>query len=198
MELSSGVATAMGQLALVQRAGTYGEDMPRTPATPHPDRPVFPAGYGLPATTEGMLSWSGVEARLVPAIAYWMATVRPDGRPHVVPRWGVWLDDRFWYDGSPETVHARNLAANPACSLHLENGTQAVIVEGESHPARADAGGLGARLAGAYAKYHTLGYSPDSGSWSGEDGGGLRVLTPKRALAWFSFPGDATRFTFAE
>ena len=25
---------------------------------------------------------------------------------------------------------------------------------------------------------------------------GLRVLTPQRALAWFAFPTDATRFTF--
>jgi hypothetical protein len=155
-------------------------------------------GYGLPTTIEGMLSWPDVEARLVPAIAYWMATVRPDSRPHVVPRWGVWLHGRFWYDGSPDTVHARNLVVNPSCSLHLENGTEAVIVEGESHPTRADADGVGAQLAAAYSKYHKLGYSPGPDSWSGEHGGGLRVLTPKRALAWFSFPGDATRFTFAE
>lgn len=179
-------------------ARIYGECMTEPPTTPRADRPVFPAGYGLPTTTEGMLSWPDVEARLVPAIAYWMATVRPDGRPHVVPRWGVWLHGRFWYDGSPDTVHARNLVANPSCSLHLENGTEAVIVEGESHPTRADADGVGAQLAAAYSKYHKLGYSPNPDSWSGEHGGGLRVLAPKRALAWFSFPGDATRFTFGE
>jgi len=164
---------------------------------PVADRPALPRGYGLPATTEGMLAWPEVESRLVLAIAYWLATVRPDGRPHVVPRWGVWLDGRFWYDGSPETVHARNLALNPACSLNLENGTEAVIVEGTSSPTRADGDGLGGRLAAAYAKYHGLGYSPGPDSWSGQDGGGLRVLTPTRAIAWFTFPTDATRFTFA-
>jgi hypothetical protein len=172
--------------------------MTETPIAPLADRPVFPDGYGLPTTTEGMLSWSDVETRLVPAMAYWLATVRPDGRPHVVPRWGAWLDGRFWYDGSPQTVHARNLTANPACSLNLENGTEVVIVEGESHPTRADADGLGDRLAEAYSKYHKLGYSPGPDSWSDQNGGGLRVLTPQRALAWFSFPADATRFTFAE
>ena len=172
--------------------------MAETPTAPTADRPVFPTGYGLPTTTEGMLSWPDVEARLVPAIAYWLATVRSDGRPHVVPRWGVWLDGRFWYDGSPQTVHARNLAVNPACSLNLENGAEAVIVEGESHPTRADADGLGVRLAEAYAKYHKLGYSPGPDSWSDKDGGGLRVLVPTRALAWFSFPSDATRFTFTD
>jgi nitroimidazol reductase NimA-like FMN-containing flavoprotein (pyridoxamine 5'-phosphate oxidase superfamily) len=143
-----------------------------------------------------MLSWDDVEARLVAATAYWLATVRPDGRPHVVPRWGVWVDGRFWYDGAPSTRHARNLAGNPACSLNLESGTEVVIVEGESRPARAPAESLGQRLAAAFEKYHTLGYRPAADAWDGEDGGGLRVLTPRRALAWFSFPTDATRFTF--
>lgn len=163
---------------------------------PRRDRPVFPDGYGLPPTADGMLAWSAVQERLIAATAYWLATVRPDGRPHVVPRWGVWVDGRFWYDGAPTTRHARNLRHNPACSLNLENGTEAVIVEGESQPARAAADSLGPRLAAAFEKYHTLGYQPTADSWAGPDGGGLRVLTPRRALAWFSFPSDATRFTF--
>ena len=156
----------------------------------------MPEGYGLPTSSEGMLEWAAVETRLVSSIAYWLATVRPDGRPHVVPRWGVWVDGRFWYDGAPTTVHARNLTANSHISLNLENGTEAVIIEGESQPTRAPAVGLGERLAAAYAKYHALGYKPEADAWSGEDGGGLRVLTPHRALAWFSFPTDATRFHF--
>lgn len=166
-------------------------------STPHPDRPVFPPGYGLPDTSEGMLTWAAVAERLTAATAYWLATVRPDGTPHVVPRWGVWLDDRFWYDGAPTTRHARNLATNPACALHLESGTEAVIVEGTSAPTWAPADALGPRLAAAFEKYHALGYSPEADAWADEQGGGLRVLTPRRALAWFTFPGDATRFTFA-
>jgi len=171
--------------------------MSETPSiAPLAERPTFPAGYGLPSSTEGLLTWSDVEARLVAATSYWLATVRPDGRPHVVPRWGVWLDGRFWYDGAPSTVHARNLTANPACSLNLESGTEAVIVEGSSAPTRAPAETLGARIAAAFVKYHDLGYCPAADAWAGEDGGGLRVLTPHRALAWFSFPTDATRFRF--
>lgn len=163
---------------------------------PSSDRPVFPDGYGIPETTDGLIRWADVESRLVAATSYWLATTRPDGRPHVVPRWGVWLDGRFWYDGAPTTRHAQNLLTNPHCALHLEDGTQAVIVEGTSAPARADADGLGARLSAAFAKYHDSGYRPGPDAWSGEDGGGLRVLTPQRALAWFSFPTDATRFRF--
>ena len=163
---------------------------------PRADRPLMPDGYGLPSSTEGMLAWADVEARLVAATSYWLATVRPDGRPHVVPRWGVWLDGRFWYDGAPTTVHVRNLSANPACSLNLESGNEVVIVEGQSLPARAPADALGARISEAFAKYHDLGYRPAADAWAGENGGGLRVLTPQRALAWFTFPTDATRFHF--
>ena len=163
---------------------------------PTSDRPVLPDGYGVPTTTRGLLAWSDVEKRLVAALHYWLATVRPDGRPHVVPRWGVWLHGRFWYDGAPTTRHARNLGANPACTLNLENGAEAVIVEGSSVSTRADPDGLGAELAAAFEKYHGLGYSPGADSWSDEGGGGLCVLTPRRALAWFSFPKDCTRFRF--
>lgn len=157
----------------------------------------MPSGYGLPDDVAGLLDWPQVRARLVESKSYWMATVRPDGRPHVVPRWGVWLDDRLYYDGSPATVHARNLAGNPACHLNLENGTEAVMIDGTSVATRADADGLGARLAEAFGKYHQDGYRPEADSWAGQDGGGLRVFTPKTALAWFSFPADATRFRFA-
>jgi len=159
------------------------------------ERPTFPDGYGLPDTEEGLLEWSTIEQRLVASKHYWLSTVRPDGRPHTIPRWGVWLDDRFYYDGSPATRHARNAELNPNCTLTLEDGSRAVILEGTSVATRADAD-LGARLAAAFEKYHDDGYSPAADAWSGEDGGGLRVFTPRTAMAWTTFPTDATRFVF--
>ncbi len=159
------------------------------------ERPTFPDGYGLPETDEGLLEWSAIEPRLVESKHYWLSTVRPDGRPHSIPRWGVWLDEKFYYDGSPATRHARNAEANPACTLTLEDGLRPVIIEGTSHATRAD-GELGLSLSAAFAKYHADGYSPGPDSWAGDDGGGLRVFTPTMALAWTSFPTDATRFVF--
>ena len=163
---------------------------------PAADRPRLPDGYGLPASTDGLLDWSQVEPRLSRAEHYWITSVRPDSRPHSVPRWGVWLDGRFWYDGAPTTRHTRNVERNPAVTLTLESGTEVVIVEGDSHATRADPAGLGTRLAEAFGKYAESGYSPGPDSWSGEDGGGLRVITPRLVLAWFDFPTDCTRFTF--
>jgi len=161
------------------------------------ERPTFPAGYGLPDTDEGLLEWAAVESRLVESKHYWLATVRPDGRPHLIPRWGVWVDDAFYYDGAPSTRHARNAEANPACSLSLEDGQHAVMLDGRSVATRADPDGLGTRLARAFEKYHADGYRPAPDAWAGEQGGGLRVFTPTTGMAWFSFPTDATRFVFA-
>ncbi|GAA1173940.1 pyridoxamine 5'-phosphate oxidase family protein [Ornithinimicrobium humiphilum] len=170
------------------------ETTPR--ATPTSSRPEFPEGYGLPETTDGLLTWDQVEPRLRDAQHYWISSVRPDGRPHSVPRWGVWFDGRFWYDGAPTTRHTRNVEHNPAVTLTLESGTEVVIVEGESHATRVDPDDLGGRLSEAFGKYAAAGYTPAPDSWAGEDGGGLRVITPGRVLAWFDFPNDCTRFSF--
>ena len=94
----------------------------------------MPDGYGVPESDDGLLAWADVEARLVESPQYWLATTRPDGRPHVVPRWGVWLDGGLFYDGAPTTRHVRNLTTNQACTLHLEDGWHAVVVEGTSSP----------------------------------------------------------------
>ena len=96
-------------------------------------RPKFPPGYVDNPISE--VTWEYVEKQLTEAKNYWLCSVRPDGRPHCVPRWAVYLDGKVYYDGSPETRHARNLVENSHVSLHLESGDEAVILEGESRPA---------------------------------------------------------------
>ncbi|MGH2777170.1 MAG: pyridoxamine 5'-phosphate oxidase family protein, partial [Actinomycetota bacterium] len=56
----------------------------------------IPAEYGSPKT---LLTWNAIRKELEEAAQYWVATTRPDGRPHVVPRDGVWLDDAWYYGG---------------------------------------------------------------------------------------------------
>jgi hypothetical protein len=149
----------------------------------------LPEGYGTAKTT---IPWAAVRERLETSLHYWVATVRPDGRPHVVPRWGVWLDEGWYYDGSPETRHARNLRERPAAVLHLEDGREAVVLEGESLPVTPDRE-LGRRLADAFKKYGPFGYSPEPDGW---DHGGLWRFQPAWGYAWFTYPDDATRYTF--
>jgi hypothetical protein len=83
-------------------------------AEPKVTRPHFPPGYV--DHPSGHVAWAWVEERLDQAVHYWLCTVRPDGRPHAVPKWAVWVDGSIYFDGSPETLHARNLARNPAHS----------------------------------------------------------------------------------
>jgi hypothetical protein len=59
----------------------------------------------------------------------WLATTRPDGRPHLVPIWFVWLGNEIYILTTLSTVKAKNLLANPHASVALENGNQPVIAE---------------------------------------------------------------------
>lgn len=159
--------------------------------TPQVTRPTFPAGYV--DHPSAYLTWDWVAAQLTESKHYWLCTVRPDGRPHVVPRWCVYLDGKIYYDGSPETRHTRNIKRNPNVSLHLESGTEAVILEGTSVPAGKPAPELGKRLSKAYKKYKAMGYAPKPDSW---DEGGLYVFTPRQCIAWSDFTKDPTKFVF--
>ncbi len=161
-------------------------------AQPKVSRPILPKGYVDAPIRE--VTWAYVEQRLQESRNYWLCSVRPNRRPHVIPRWGVWVDDKFYYDGSPETRHAQNLAHNPAVSLHLENAEQVVILDGSARPAGKPAPDLAQRLSAAYrAKYAASGYAPEPSQW---DEGGLYVFTPRMALAWTTFFEDPTKFTF--
>ena len=107
------------------------------------------------------------------------------------------MDGRFWYDGAVNTIHVKNLNENSGCVLHLEDGRQAVMVEGRSEAASPPGLELGGRLAAEIsAKYGKLGYSPEPDAWEGPDAGGLRVFTAVKAMAWFESQIDVTRFRF--
>lgn len=155
----------------------------------------MPDGYGVEAA-DSFIEWREVQLRLVDSHHYWLSTTRRDGSPHVVPRWGVWLDGRLWYDGSPETVHARNLAHDARCALHLESGAEVTIVEGRSDPSHPLTGDFAEAVAAEYARKYGPVYTPGRDAWSGADAGGMRVVTPIKAIAWSNFPRDVTRFKF--
>ena len=158
------------------------------------DRPQVPADYGVPASDEGMLPWSHVVERMTDALNYWVATIYPDGRPHVSVVWGVWYEDRFYFDGSPETRRGRNVAANPSVTVHLESGTDVVILEGVAEEVRHPDHELTVQLAAEYArKYAAHDYAPEPQQW---DNGGLFAVTLDKVLAWSSFPADMTRWRF--
>jgi Pyridoxamine 5'-phosphate oxidase len=95
-------------------------------------RPSMPPEYGIQAPTEGesVLPWMWAAERLAAARGYWLATTRPDGRPHVAVVWGVWLHNHYYFATSVASRKGRNLAANPHCVVCPEATAEAVIVEG--------------------------------------------------------------------
>jgi Pyridoxamine 5'-phosphate oxidase len=100
-------------------------------ATPKASRPYMP-GYGILEAKSGggLLPWDWAVERLSKSRNYWVATTCPDGRPHCVPVWGVWLDGAFYFSSGAKSRKARNLAANPNCVICPEDGMQAVSLEG--------------------------------------------------------------------
>src|ERR1700675_2669478 len=94
-----------------------------------PGRPEMP-GYGLPKSAKGLLPWKWAEQRLRKSHNYWITTVKPDGSPHTMVVWGLWLDGAFLFSTGSQSRKAKNLVENPHCVVCTEQAEEAVIVEG--------------------------------------------------------------------
>lgn len=126
---------------------------PGTP--PEAARPVM-LGYGVLAADAGagLLPWSWAEERLVRSHDYWLATVWPDGRPHVMPVWAVWRDLTLWFSSSVPSRKARNLRAEPRCVMTTDDALEPVVLDGIAEVVT-DAEAIATFLAASNAKYAT-------------------------------------------
>lgn len=159
------------------------------------ERAWLPSEYGSPKAGAALLEWSHVESRLAAARVYWIATVGPEGRPRVRPVDGLYVDGVIYLGGSPKTRWVRDLLANPEVAIHLDDGSDVVIVEGAAELMEAGAPPeLAERLAAASnAKYPEYGMTP-----ADYRGPGPFAIRPRAVLAWTDFPNDLTRFRFSE
>jgi nitroimidazol reductase NimA-like FMN-containing flavoprotein (pyridoxamine 5'-phosphate oxidase superfamily) len=149
----------------------------------------LPKGYE-PKNPARPLPWSHAEHRLDAATVYWLATTRPGGAPHVAPIWAIWGGGALYFDGYDTATWARNLATNPAASIHLESGTDVLIVDGEVTvvPAIEDEA-LAAHIVERWTKkYKTLVPDPARDR--------LWRLRVRRARGWTAFPDDVTTWRF--
>jgi hypothetical protein len=78
-----------------------------------------------------------------------LATVRPDSRPHVAGVGALWLDDRFYFTSGAGTRKSRGLAANPNCVVSVALPDLDLVVEGTATRVTDDA--TLQRLAGRFA-----------------------------------------------
>jgi nitroimidazol reductase NimA-like FMN-containing flavoprotein (pyridoxamine 5'-phosphate oxidase superfamily) len=166
-----------------------GEVSERNRLQPPSCRLTMPRGYRVAADADTLLPWSHVVEQLERARNYWLATTRPDGRPHVTPVWAAWVDGALYFDGIYTARWARNLAANPAASVHLESGADVVILEGTVEDVVPEAE-LAARIVEAFAAKYV---SPLP-----QAARGMYRLRPRSVRAWSHFPDDATRWDLGE
>jgi len=78
-----------------------------------------------------------IEQRLRSELIIWLSTVRPDGRPHLVPVWFLWDGATFLIFSQPKDLKLRNLRHNPDVVLALETcdqGNEVVLIEGKAAP----------------------------------------------------------------
>ena len=145
-------------------------------------------GYGIEMSVKGMLRWRWASDRLTKTRNYLLTTVRADGRPHVMPLWGVWMNDRFYFSTGKSSVKARNLSKNANCVLCAGDAEEVVIVEGTAGKATDKA--VLKKFGAAYKKK----YKFDALSM----GEPILAIRPKVAFAQIekTFPKTATRWKF--
>ena len=93
-----------------------------------------------------LLDWSAVEARLGAGLSQapgtggpdrhtcWLATINPDGSPHVTGIGALWAEGCFWFETGRGTRKGRNLARDPRCTLSVAAREFDLVVNGEAAP----------------------------------------------------------------
>lgn len=172
-------------------------------AQPPADRPFAP-GYGFVGPHEGLglLPWTWVERKMSRCRTFWVATIRHETvpaaandptsapadrvRPHVMPVWGVWVNDAFYFSTASKSRKGQNLAANPACTITNDDGKEAVVIEGAASTLADPA--LFEHVAAVYKKK----YKWDLGGM----GEPIFKVTPAKVMAFIekSFQKSATRW----
>jgi PPOX class probable F420-dependent enzyme len=75
-----------------------------------------------------------IDVRLRSDIMVWLATVKPDGTPHIVPVWFLWDGDSIYIYSKPDQK-IRNLQQNKAVIVALDDtkdGDDPIWVAGEA------------------------------------------------------------------
>jgi hypothetical protein len=168
--------------------------------------------YGLP-----LVDWSTIEQRLALGVTQapgtggpdrhtsWLATINPDGSPHVTGVGALWRQGDFWFETGEQTRKGRNLARDPRCTLSLATHEFDLVVEGVAEkihdPATVavmaeqwNAGGWPARVDGSGVALTADFSAPSAGPppWT------IYRLRVRQATSLLVVdPGGATRWRFA-
>ncbi|MBN2386256.1 MAG: TIGR03618 family F420-dependent PPOX class oxidoreductase [Anaerolineales bacterium] len=120
-----------------------------------------------------------------------LATVSPDGQPHVVPVWYLWETGRIWIHSYPSTQKIAHLDRNPRCAFVVDvqeavEGLTAVLFEGRAELVTTPRPEVRERAERIYQRY--LGpqelAQDDPQSWLDSPEGLLIKLIPDKVKSW--------------
>jgi len=150
--------------------------------------------------------WRQVSDALTAAELYWLTTVRSDGRPHITPLVGAWVDDAFVFCTGPEEQKAQNLDHSSSVAVttgvNTWNDGLDVVVEGAAE--RVTGRDVLTQLADAIReKYDGVwDFTPsDDGFGHTDDSGDSHIafvyrVHPAKVLAFAKSPHGQTTFRF--
>ena len=88
----------------------------------------------------GGLLWKEVVERFGTERVCWVHTTSPVGAPNASPVWCAELRQVLYFYTHSGTIKARNLERNPLVGVHLESGSDVLIVQGQliymGHPSQ--------------------------------------------------------------
>jgi hypothetical protein len=167
--------------------------------------------YGLPP-----IDWTSVEAWLNAELSQapgtggpdrhtcWLATIDPDGKPHVTGIGALWVGGAFWFVSGDRTRKSKNLARDPRCTLSVATHECDLVIQGQAQKItdQTDV----AAMAKAYAaqgwpatadETGTALTAPYSAPSAGPPPWFVYRITAKTATVLSTIePGGATRFSF--
>ncbi len=149
--------------------------------------------------TDTAADWETVRDALAAAELYWLATVRADGRPHVTPLVGVWVDEGFVFCTGSEEQKARNLDHHGDVAVTTGVNTWKdgldVVVEGRAE--RVTGYEVLRRLADAWREKYDGEWDFDNDDESFDHQGGPAYVfwvVPTKVIAFAKSPHGQTTF----
>jgi hypothetical protein len=73
-----------------------------------------------------LLDAGGVQA------TFWLATTRPDGRPHITGTGALWVDGKVYFTSGAAARKSQNLTKNPNCAVSASLPGLDLVIEGKA------------------------------------------------------------------
>ena len=164
--------------------------------------PVTTLGAAFSDASAEATPWQEGVDQLTHAQIYWLTTVRPEGRPHVTPLMGLWIDDAFYFSTGETERKAKNLAQNPHVVVttganRLDEGLD-IVLEGTAERLT-DTAALQQIADGYDGKYDGWHYTVGDGVLVGESGNEAIVFRVAPETVFGFVKGDTysqTRWQF--